>query len=201
MRWPVGESLRDTSTMVSCTVIVRTWWSMCRGRRATSSPQRRPVSIAVITIGVNRGGIWVRSVAYSSGVRVRVVGVTTLGRSVASQGLKAMSRSVTARAKTECSNTWYLTIERADRPLRDLPWSWRGLPAWLTHSCTVLGTPDSHPGHVDHLGLCVGTMWADMPERARTSANPPGGERGIDVLERMHLCYSGGVAPQGGLDS
>src|SRR5665648_755132 len=39
MRCPVGESLADTSTMVSCTVIVRAWRSMCRGRRATSSPQ------------------------------------------------------------------------------------------------------------------------------------------------------------------
>src|SRR5665647_2936080 len=47
----------------------------------------------------------------------------------------------------------------------------------------------------------VGTMWADAPERARTPANAPGGERGIDVLERMHSCYSGGVAPQGGLHS
>jgi len=125
--------------MVSCTVIVRAWTSMCRGRRATSSPQRSPVSIAVITIAVNRGGIWVSSAAYSSGVRVRVWVVTTLGRSVASHGLKAMSRSVTARAKIECSITWYLTIERADRPLRDLPSIWRGLPAWLTHSCTVVG--------------------------------------------------------------
>ncbi len=65
-----------------------------------------------------------------SGVRVRVLRVTTFGNSVFSHGLKAMSRSRTARAKTECSMTWYLAIDRGDSP-----WS----TAWLTHRCTVEG--------------------------------------------------------------
>src|SRR5665647_3492231 len=71
MRSPVGESLRETSTIVSSTVIVRRRKSMCRGRRATSSPHLRPVSMAVMTIALNRSGICARTDANSSGVSVR----------------------------------------------------------------------------------------------------------------------------------
>src|SRR5674476_1708571 len=130
MRWPVGESLRETSTMVSCTVIVRRRKSTWRGRRAASSPQRSPVSMAVRTRTWKRSGIWARTSSNSAGVRMRVFFRTTLGSSVAAQGLKASIRSRTARAKTECSIVWYLAIDRGDRP---------SSTAWLTHPWTVDG--------------------------------------------------------------
>src|SRR5665647_3492232 len=95
MRSPVGESLRETSTIVSSTVIVRRRKSMCRGRRATSSPHLRPVSMAVMTIALNRSGICARTDANSSGVSVRAFRATIFGSSVSSLGLKAMIRSRT----------------------------------------------------------------------------------------------------------
>lgn len=42
MRSPVGECFLDASMMVSSTVRVRRRKSMCRGRRAMSSPQAHP---------------------------------------------------------------------------------------------------------------------------------------------------------------
>jgi hypothetical protein len=85
-------------------------------RRAMSSPQRRPVSMAVIRSALNRGGISARIAVNSSGVSVRVFFVTTFGSSMSAHGLKAISRSRTARANTECSITWYLAMDRGLSP-------------------------------------------------------------------------------------
>ena len=103
---------------------------MCRGRRAMSSPQRIPVSIAVSTISRWRSGTaWIRA-SNSSGVRVRVLRAMTLGSSVCSHGLKTMSWSRTARLKIECSIVWYLRIERGESP---------PAAAWVTQSWTSEG--------------------------------------------------------------
>ena len=107
----------ETSTMVSSTVSVRWSRSRWRGLRAMSSPQRRPVLIAVSTISRccvgQRGRGWRRT---RSGVRVRVFFLTLLGSSVWAQGLKVTTRSTRARSKTECSMVWYLPTDAAERP-------------------------------------------------------------------------------------
>src|SRR5450756_585341 len=116
MRAPVGECLRETSTMVCSTEIVRRKKSMCLGRSAMSSPQRRPVSMSVITRSWNRSGIAARSWSYSSGVRMRVLRGGILGSSMPSHGLVTMTRSRTARLNTEWSITWYLVTDVGESP-------------------------------------------------------------------------------------
>jgi len=101
---------------VSVTVMVRCAQSMCRGRRATSSPQRSPVSMSVSTSGSHRSGIHARRVWNSSGVRMRRGFVTTLGSRVSAAGLWGMTRSRTACLKMPCSRTWYFTTLSGARP-------------------------------------------------------------------------------------
>ena len=100
---------------------------MCRGRRAMSSPQRMPVSIAVSTRSRCRSGIAVMSSVELVGVRVRDLRAMTLGSSVCSHGLATMSWSRTARLKIECSMVWYLRIDRGESP---------PAAAWVTQSWT-----------------------------------------------------------------
>jgi hypothetical protein len=85
------------------------------GLRAMSSPQRRPVLIAVSTINRCWAGSAFRMASYSSGVRVRFFFLIFFGSSVCAQGLK-VTRSTRARSKTECSMVWYLPTDAADRP-------------------------------------------------------------------------------------
>lgn len=91
--------------------------SLTKSRSAASSPQRSPVSMAVRTSTWNRSGIWAKTSSNSAAVKMRVFFRTTFGSSVSAHGLKAISRSRTARANTECNMVWYLAIERGDSPL------------------------------------------------------------------------------------
>ena len=52
IRSPVPECFFETSTIVSSTVTVRRRKSMCRGRRAMSSPQRMPVSMGAAPVEI-----------------------------------------------------------------------------------------------------------------------------------------------------
>ena len=61
--------------------------------------------MSVITRTRNRSGISATSRSYSSGARVRALRGGTFGNSTLSHGLVAMTRSRTARLKTECSVT------------------------------------------------------------------------------------------------
>src|SRR5665647_1886402 len=81
-----------------------------------SSPQRRPVSLSVITKTLKRSGILENTRSYSWGVRIRALRGGILGSSVPSHGLVRTTRSRTARLNTEWSMTWYLRAEVGDRP-------------------------------------------------------------------------------------
>jgi hypothetical protein len=81
---------------------------MWRGRSAMSSPQRIPVSMAVMTNRTCCLGIAATRRPNSSGVKVRLRRAMTLGSSVCWHGLVRMSWSRAARWKIECSIVWYL---------------------------------------------------------------------------------------------
>ena len=83
----------ETSTMVSSTVSLPVARSRWRGLRAMSSPQRRPVLIAVSTISRCWAGSAARIASYSVGGEGAGLLLDTLGSSVWAQGLKVTTRS------------------------------------------------------------------------------------------------------------
>ena len=129
-RSPVGEFFFATSTMVRRTVTTRVSKSRSTGRSATTSPDRRPVSIASNTIIRYRPGTLARISSDGSTVMICLRTARTLGSSVCAHGLTGMMRSMTARAKILWSRAWYFTIDRADRVVA---------AASVTQACTTEG--------------------------------------------------------------
>lgn len=95
MRSPVGETFLETSTMVSCTLMVRRRKSTCLGRSALTPPEHS------LDLGENQKLEAVRDSREEAlellGVSVLGLLATTFGSSVSAHGLQVMTLSRTAR--------------------------------------------------------------------------------------------------------